>query len=286
MNKSKEKIDIDLYKDLRIDCRKCFGFCCVALYFSAFEGFPSDKEAGKPCLNLNEDFSCKIHNNLRSKGLKGCTSYDCFGAGQKVAQTTYKGSSWRDNPESAKKMFDTFLVVKQLHEMQWYLTDALNRSCDKDIKTKISTLINETKEMTLLGQDALRSLDLELHRDRVNILLKKTSKEVRSNCLKGRENTLKQKRRVAGRLDLIGADLKKINLRGADLSGALLMAADLRNTELSCTDLIGADLRDADLRGADLADSIYITQAQINTAKGDLSTKLPVHIISPSYWEK
>ncbi|QAA33430.1 pentapeptide repeat-containing protein [Clostridium manihotivorum] len=284
MNKSKEKIDIDLYKDLRIDCRKCFGFCCVALYFSAFEGFPSDKEAGKPCSNLNEDFSCKIHKNLRSKGLKGCTSYDCFGAGQKVAQTTYTGKSWRDNPESAKKMFDAFLVIKQLHEMQWYLTDALNKSSDKDIKPRISALMDETKEMTMLREDSLRTLDLESHRDRVNLLLKKTSKEVRSTLLKGRENNLKQKRRVAGRLDLIGAELKKTNLRGADLSGALLMAADLRNNELNCTDLIGADLRDADLRGADLTNTIYITQAQINTAKGDLSTKLPAHIVRPSYW--
>ncbi|WP_160672061.1 pentapeptide repeat-containing protein [Clostridium sp. C8-1-8] len=284
MDKSKEKIDIDSYKDLRIDCKKCFGFCCVALYFSAFEGFPSDKEAGKPCLNLNEDFSCKIHKDLRSKGLKGCTSYDCFGAGQKVAQNTYKGSSWRNHPESAKDMFDIFLIVKQLHEMQWYLTDALNKSSDKEIKSKITILINETKEMTFLRDDDLRSLDLESHRDRVNALLKKTSKEVRNNLLKGKENNVKQKRRIAGRLDLIGADLKKINVKGADLSGALLMAADLKNNELNCTDLIGADLRDADLRGANLTNTIYITQAQINTAKGDLSTKLPAHIIRPSYW--
>jgi uncharacterized protein YjbI with pentapeptide repeats len=79
------KYDKELHENLKIDCQKCFGFCCVALYFSASEGFPTDKDAGKPCINLQSDFNCAVHKNLRQKGLKGCTAYDCFGAGQKVA---------------------------------------------------------------------------------------------------------------------------------------------------------------------------------------------------------
>ena len=73
----------DKFKDLKIDCKNCFGLCCVALYFSKFEGFPSDKVAGKPCSHLSDDFSCKIHESLSDKGLKGCTAYDCFGAGKR-----------------------------------------------------------------------------------------------------------------------------------------------------------------------------------------------------------
>ncbi len=70
-------------KELRVNCKKCFGLCCIALYFSASEGFPTNKDAGKPCINLKSDFTCSVHQNLRNKGLKGCTAYDCFGAGQK-----------------------------------------------------------------------------------------------------------------------------------------------------------------------------------------------------------
>ena len=77
-----------LDKELRVDCKKCFGLCCIALYFSASEGFPTNKDAGKPCINLQSDFTCSVHQNLRKKGLKGCTAYDCFGAGQKVYQVT------------------------------------------------------------------------------------------------------------------------------------------------------------------------------------------------------
>ena len=88
-----EKFYMDLISNSKIDCEKCFGFCCSALYFAKAEGFPEDKVAGKPCMNLKEDFKCKIHESLSKKGLKGCTTYECFGAGQKIAQDTYKGES-------------------------------------------------------------------------------------------------------------------------------------------------------------------------------------------------
>ncbi|WP_257968025.1 pentapeptide repeat-containing protein [Peribacillus deserti] len=50
-------------------------------------------------------------------------------------------------------------------------------------------------------------------------------------------------------------------------------------------DLIGADLRDADLSGADLTGSIFLTQAQINSAKGSAHTKLPPRLHTPEHWK-
>ncbi len=69
---------------LQADCENCFGLCCVALPFAASADFAIDKDAGKPCENLQSDFRCGIHNSLRQRGFRGCTVYDCFGAGQKV----------------------------------------------------------------------------------------------------------------------------------------------------------------------------------------------------------
>jgi len=89
------KYNKELYNSLRGDCEKCFGLCCVALYFSASEGFPINKDAGKPCLNLQTKFGCSVHKDLRKQGLKGCIAYDCFGAGQRVAQVAYKGIDWK-----------------------------------------------------------------------------------------------------------------------------------------------------------------------------------------------
>lgn len=284
--KNESKYDEELYKNLRIDCEKCFGFCCVALYFSASEGFPINKDAGKPCINLKSDFKCTVHGDLRKKGLKGCTAYDCFGAGQKVAQVTYGGHDWMKKPETSKQMFDVFLVMRQLHEMLWYLTEALRIQDDEKLKEDIIHMINETDKLTNIDADSLMKLDLVVHRNKVNKLLKKTSELARAKVRKGQKSFLKHKKTIAGRSSLIGADFRKTNLVGEDLSGALLIAANLSGVDLSGTDLIGADLRDTDIRGANLTNSIFITQIQINAAKGDSNTILPKSLVCPSYWEK
>lgn len=284
MNKNKDNEIV--YNNLKIDCEKCFGFCCVALYFSKSEGFPTDKVAGKPCINLQEDFKCTVHKNLSKKGLKGCTGYDCFGAGQKVAQDTYEKVNWRENPNSKNEMLDVFLVMRQLHEMLWYLTEAYRMQNDEAMKNKINNMINETIKITNLDAKTLLKLDLIMHRHKVNELLLKTSKIIREKNSKGKKNNLKGKKAIAGRPNYIGADLRKFDLRGEDLSGALLIAANLSGCDLSGVDFIGADMRDTDIRNANLTNSIYITQMQINAAKGDVSTKLPENLTIPSHWEK
>ncbi len=280
------KCDKKLYENLRVDCEKCFGFCCIALYFSASEGFPTDKDAGNPCINLQPNFSCAIHKSLRDKGIKGCTAYDCFRAGQKTAQVTYGGHDWRQVKEWAKQMFEVFLIMRQLHEMLWYLTEALRIQTNSTIQGELSYMVSETERLTNLNADSLIALDLAAHRDDVNSLLLQTSELVRTKACLGQRATLKRKKTIAGRSDFIGKDFRKTNLRGADLRGAFLIASDLRGADLSGADLIGADLRDANIRGANLADSIFITQSQINTAMGDSNTKLPISLARPIYWDK
>jgi uncharacterized protein YjbI with pentapeptide repeats len=278
--------DDDCYKELKVDCQKCFGLCCIALYFSASEGFPTNKAAGKPCINLQHDFTCSVHKNLRSKGLNGCTAYDCFGAGQKVAQVTYGGRSWRQAPQTSKQMFDSFLIMRQLHEMLWYLTEALTLQTDPGVKEEINLLLDNTRRLTQLDANSLLALDIDAHRSKVNMILKTTSELVRAKARVGKNSSSKDQNQNSRRSDYFGADLRKTNLRGADLRGACLIAANLRGVDLSGADLIGADLRDADLSGANLASSIFLTQPQINTAKGDSQTKLPEMLVRPIYWSK
>ncbi|MFE6856700.1 pentapeptide repeat-containing protein, partial [Streptomyces sp. NPDC057674] len=110
---------------LRGDCANCFGLCCVALPFAKSSDFAVDKAPGEPCRNLQEDFRCGIHTRLRTSGFQGCTVYDCFGAGQQVSQVTFGGVSWREAPETASRMYDVFYVMRQLHELLRYLTEAL-----------------------------------------------------------------------------------------------------------------------------------------------------------------
>src|SRR3954465_15143997 len=114
----------DPRQHLRADCSRCAGLCCVAPAFAASADFAIDKPAGRACPNLQDDFRCGIHAQLRERGFPGCTVFDCFGAGQQLTQTTFGGQSWREAPEPAASQFAVFPVMRQLHEMLWYLTEA------------------------------------------------------------------------------------------------------------------------------------------------------------------
>lgn len=270
--------------NLRADCEFCFGLCCTALYFSASEGFPEDKEAGQPCQNLQTDFRCRIHGSLKEKGLKGCLAFDCFGAGQKVSQITFTGTDWQAAPNTAEEMFRAFLIMRQLHEMLWYLTQALTLPPAQSIRQELLNALDETERLTLLKPELLAALDLPRHRAGINALLIQTSELVRKDCGAGQNIRSKNHKALGKGADLIAADLRKVNLTGKNLRGAYLIAADLRGANLSGTDVIGADFRDADIRGADFSQCLFLTQAQVNAAKGDEKTRLPPAIIRPSHW--
>ena len=108
---NENEIDIkyaDLERKLKIDCEKCSGLCCVALYCTKTDGFPANKEAGIPCKNLMRDFRCNIHSELADKNMRGCLAYDCFGAGQKVTQCCYPNVTWETHHEKANEIFEVF----------------------------------------------------------------------------------------------------------------------------------------------------------------------------------
>lgn len=244
--------------------------------FSASADFAVDKPAGQPCRNLAPDFRCGIHADLRERGFAGCTVYDCFGAGQKVAQLTFGGQDWRRSPHVAEQMYTVFPIMRELHELLWYLTEALALHRARSLHDELGRALETTEAMTNGGPRDLAELDLAAHRREVDTLLLQTSELVRA-AVTGR--TLD--RRGA---DLIGKDLRRADLRGANLRGAYLIGADLRDADLRTADLIGADFRGADLRGADLTGSLFLTQFQVNAAKGDHSTTLPPALTRPSRW--
>lgn len=286
MEKQCDKFYMDLKKNLEIECGKCFGFCCTALYFSKSEGFPDDKVAGKPCINLKENFKCKVHERLGEKNLKGCITYECFGAGQKVAQDTYKGKNWLANRDKAQEMFEAFIKMRQIYEMLWYLSEAYRIERNKRGKEELRLVIEETIKLTNLEPDKLIKYDLVPYRFKVNKLLLNTSESIRRYYKSKYKSKFNCKKFIAGRPNLIDIDLRNNELRGTNLSSALLIAANLSNLDLSGVDFLGADLRDTDFSGSNLSNAVYLTQFQINSAKGDGNTVLPSSLKKPASWQK
>ena len=229
---------------LRADCDNCFGLCCVAPAFARSADFAIDKPAGQACPNLQTDFRCGIHTSLRERGFPGCTVFDCLGAGQRISQVTFGGRDWRGSPELARGMYDVFPVMRQLHELLWYLTEAVGLPAAEPIRDRLGAALAETQRLTLGTPEELMAVDVAGHREGADVLLLRTSELVRSGH-------------------------RSLDRRGADLRTA---------------DLIGADLRGADLGGADLTGSIFLTQAQLVAARGDLNTRLPAALTRPGHW--
>nr|WP_202420663.1 pentapeptide repeat-containing protein [Actinomadura rayongensis] len=303
---------------MRGDCGQCFGLCCVALPFAASSDFAVDKAAGEPCRNLLADSRCSIHDRLPAAGFRGCTVFDCFGAGQRVSQETFGGRDWRSSP-AASAMFRTFPVVRALHELLWYVTEALERTDAADVHDELRTARKEIDAVASGTPDELAAVDVNALRGAVNALLLRTSEAVRApdapTAPRGDDAAAAPRRRAQSRradlrgakrrgvdsgggasrgadlrgvnrrgADLVGASLRGADLRGANLRGACLIAADLRGADLRRADLIGADLRDADLRGADLTDALFLTVPQLAAARGDATTRLPRHLDAPAQW--
>ena len=274
----------NIRKSLAADCSQCFGLCCTALNLIASSDFAINKPAGSPCVNLQSDYGCKIHANLRKKGFKGCTVFDCLGAGQVVSQITFKGQSWRDDPEIGARMFQAFPIIEQIHEMIAYTAEALSYELPQALSEKLNVQLKELQNLIKRNADQLLSLDIVMYRFPLNELLSETSKYIRESLTSTLSNTKKAKDYNHERADWIGKNLSGQDLKAVNLRGAYLIAADMRNADLRVVDFIGADLRDADLSGANLSTSMFLTQMQINSAKGDEKTLLPFYIQRPSHW--
>ncbi|MET7425178.1 pentapeptide repeat-containing protein [Dactylosporangium sp. NPDC005555] len=261
---------------MRADCGNCFGLCCVAPAFSRSSDFAIDKPGGHACPNLGATFACGIHTSLRPRGFAGCTVYDCFGAGQKVAQETFAGRDWRAAPATAPLMFDVFATMRHLHELLWYLSEARDLPAAEPLYAQLDAVLTGTRRLTDLPAEQLAAVDVDAHRMTVVPLLRRAGEL-------GRAQVRGKRPSFQGR-DLVGKDLRRTDLRGADLRGASAVGADLRGTDLAAADVTGADLRGADLRGADLRRTLFLIQSQLDAARGDAATRLPVTLTRPGHW--
>jgi hypothetical protein len=267
---------------LRANCADCFALCCSAFGFQRSADFPIDKPAGTPCPHLTESFSCSIHDSLRTRGFRGCTVFDCFGAGQYVSRSLFGGTSWRESPATTAQMFRAFAVVRHLHEMLWYLVEAAERTAGSDLSVPVGRLRSEI--LRSLDRDASQVLAVDLDRVRTEVrrTLIEVSEEARGGYAAGAEAGVSDDLHPSA--DLVGRDLRSTRLCGADLRGACLIATDLRRSDLSGVDLLGADLRDARLEGADLSRALFLTQLQVDAARGDSATVLPAALRRPPHW--
>jgi len=193
-----------------------------------------------------------------------------------VAQVTFGGRSWRQVPETAEQMFEAFGIMRNLHELLWYLAEALTLRPAGPLHAELRRMLDETERLTESNPKTLAELDISACWQRVNALLLRTSELVRAG--------VRRKKTDFRGADLIGRNFSGVDLKGANLRGACLIRADLSGADLSLADLIGADLRGADLRATNLTTSLFLAQFQVNAANGDCDTGLPPSLSRPGHW--
>ncbi len=252
-------------EEMKADCSQCCGLCCAALYFAKMDGFPYDKQAMEACHYLLEDYRCQIHPQLVEKGLSGCIGYDCFGAGQFITQIRYKKETWKQNKEIEKEMFEVFPIVFQLFQIRYYILEAKRIAKDATSISKLQYLYNENELIANAPTSELLQFSLDEYRASVNKIIK----DVLRNLHLKRVN------------HCLGKNFAKQNLDSNDFTMTLLIATNFEGCQFGKSVFLGADTRDANFKNADLSQALFLSQEQVNRAKGNCDTKLPKHLSYP-----
>ena len=257
--------------DLRADCGSCFGLCCVAPAFAASADFAIDKPAGTPARTCRPTTAAAIHADLRERGFPGCTVYDCFGAGQQVSQVTFGGRRLAGRPRARRA--DVRRVrrsMRQLHELLWYLAEALALPRPRPLRRR-------ARRRASPRPSAQAGWRRTAPRSRRGGAPGARERPAAREAASWSEPTSRGRgaRRPARRRPDRGRPAQAPTCAAPTCAARYLIGADLRGADLRLADLIGADLRGADLRGADLAGALFLTQSQVNAARGDERDRAP-----------
>lgn len=131
---------------LRADCSRCAGLCCVVPAFYSVQGFAFDKPAHSACVHLTAGDRCAIHADRAALGFPSCVGFDCFGAGQRVTQELFWGSSWRRSPEMAARIFSAYSSCLALHRLMAALALA-ERSASPALRTELRATREKLDEL-------------------------------------------------------------------------------------------------------------------------------------------
>lgn len=130
------------FPDLTADCSRCAALCCAAYPFDDDEDFALLKKIDTPCPNLSKScFDCSIHADLFKRGFRGCVTYSCAGAGQRVTQELFDGETWRDDPDLLTHMTYALRVVRPIHEALLLLQEAQRLPIPEDKNAEAKALM-------------------------------------------------------------------------------------------------------------------------------------------------
>lgn len=146
--------------ELRANCNRCEGLCCIVLAFDESAGFGLSKAAGDRCPHLTAGNRCSIHSRLRQRGFSGCAGYDCYGAGQRATELV-RGAAWFAGPDERAALFDIFWRLYTIHESLVLLEQAARLDLPPEHEAERARLQSELETLAALGREALSAVEID-----------------------------------------------------------------------------------------------------------------------------
>lgn len=159
-------------QDLTPDCSSCAALCCVVFAFDKSESFGIDKAACEVCPNLDDTDRCSIFEDRETLGFRGCITYDCHGAGQRVTNEVFSGIGWRDNPALTAPMGEALSVLRRIHELLLLLESAGHLSLSVEELSELQSLENQLDPETRWTEKGLKEFPIDAVGARVGKFLR------------------------------------------------------------------------------------------------------------------
>lgn len=129
-------------------------------------------------------------------------------------------------------------------------------------------MITKNEEICNEKPENILKIDIESYQNEVNHLLK----QVCNDNLKHTSN-------------FYGKNFSGKDMSGYDFNMRYLIASNFDGCCFSGATFLGTDTRDADFSNADLSEAVFLSQGQINAARGNRRTKIPKHLDYPVTWK-
>ena len=256
----------------------CVGLCCVALTLTASADFAIDKPAGEPCPNLEPDFRCGIHSQLRDARLPGLHRVRLLRRRPEGHPADASAAEdWRQAPDSRRA--DVRGVRGDAAAARAALVPDRGAGARRAARCRGDSraLLDETERLTGGPPETL-----------AGPRRRRAPRRGSTSCCSGPATLVRAGvRRTPMNRRGRGPDRRGAARRRPARRGPAQRLPDRRGPARrrpAAADLIGADLRDADLRGAKLARELFLTQMQVNAAQGDAGTTLPSRLVRPPHW--
>jgi hypothetical protein len=152
--------------DLVPDCGPCAALCCVATCFDEGDDFAFDKASGDRCWYLTPGYRCSIHAERAERGLAGCVSYTCYGAGQRAT------ARFAPVPEPMRN--EGFLLLVSTHELLWLLSEAARRCPpgETELHGQLERIAREVDAGGSMTLEELLASDIEALREQAHRVLR------------------------------------------------------------------------------------------------------------------